>query len=517
MADPYLKNTNLLRPETVGSRISEAAATAPARGMAAMGGAIGHVGQEIGGIGEKIQAAKNAAVMSEMRREAREEAAEFERDIIRNPDESEDKWNENWDRRMDAFEGGFSEREGLSPVARRQIELWTADFRSKHAMEIETKALQQTFARAKQSGLMEAEQSLADGNLPQAHAAVNAIPGQLPEWRDKVNGELTKKHDQNQIQATRQTDPWAMDEMEKPEWMPEGEWEKEKRASERMKSQIIAESIQDLFEKVKSGAIITTAGFIEALENDPFIPKSQHKRLIRNFEKNVPMNADEIHPYREMIKDLASWSNDPSMDPEVYEESYNFYMQELSMEGNRFGSRDLRKEMEYYSSQNRALRGESQTEKARSKADANVKELSSKQMEKYKAPKRRRGSKVDKYGNEQEVSAITARQWVEREVSNELASMTAEEIEAIDKDHKPGEKTWAEKLNARKWAEAEEKFGLNDPSGWVFDDEEVQAIADEEIKKKTFNRTNPILPTLTRICDCAARPPITVFSMTDCG
>lgn len=427
MADP-LDNANLLKAGTVGTGTS---GVVPDSG-AAMGKALGNVGQRGFNLAQKAQEADNAAKMSDMRRSLREHAAEVERSMIDDP--TGDSWLDTWDQQMDSFSGQWMASENLSPNVRAEMEIYLNDFRSKGSQDIQTKAMVRKFERAEQSGLMEAEDALARGDLDGYNSAIRSIPGKLPEWQDRMESEGAKKFDLNNLEAQVLNDPFG-EPADLPEWMPSGKQAQMRKKFESGRDGLMADSAQDLADKVE-GDFITDAEVIrDMVENDPILenaPESYRKTLTRNLLENTPLTSDELASNRAMIRELREMKQDPTVTEEEYEKAFNARSNQLAVLGNRQGAKQLRQEMGGHSpanvEENARRTAKGYTERA---IDATFRQFDAERLE---------VTDPDKKATMSEVHNL-----VEDEVKARAEAYGYENIRNFDLSREPNSPTWTER------------------------------------------------------------------------
>lgn len=344
MPDPILDNAQLLRPGAAGPQVSGAAAAAPALAAANLGGAIKGIGQQGFDVAQKIQRAKNAGKLADMRRKMREAAAQFERDTMTQTDESQ--WLDEWQTAADGLEGEFSSEE-LAPEVRREFEVMFADFRSKQAQDIQSKALVQSLDRAKSMHMRAADEALFAGDFPAYEAEIRSIPG-LPSYEaDELVNRGRKRFIHDQIQAQGYEDPReTLNQLDRGDYdndLPEGDRAQLRHNATVNLNRHKADEAQMIFDAYKNGDIATEGEIETQLAASEFLEEEDMENVRRNIRNTQALTPDEYVPLQDEIEMLGEQAG--SMSAEAYRERHAELQTKLTLLGNRVGAERLRRKL----------------------------------------------------------------------------------------------------------------------------------------------------------------------------
>lgn len=184
---PTVPGSTRINTPSVGVMADSGALNAPNRARAALGGAIGDAGQQLGEFAQKLQGAINYGIAADADRKMRQEMADFQ--ISRKGRTDEDQWEGEWKERSNQLWSSLQEYTPMGPALKRQMQQNFLEWQSAGGIEVKMMAQRQAINRATERVNLAVDEAARGGD---ENGVVNALDGAvrdglvMPEQAQKL-------------------------------------------------------------------------------------------------------------------------------------------------------------------------------------------------------------------------------------------------------------------------------------------------------------------------------------------
>lgn len=135
---------------------------APNRARAALGGAIGEVGAQVGEFAQKLQATVNYGIAADADRQMRQATADFQASRAGRNDP--DNWGEEWKKMSDQTWSNINDTHAVGPALKRQLTQNYKDWQQANAIEVNSMANQKRIGLAVDHTALAVDEAAKDGH-----------------------------------------------------------------------------------------------------------------------------------------------------------------------------------------------------------------------------------------------------------------------------------------------------------------------------------------------------------------